>query len=82
VRTVHEAQGASPDACELVVEALSDRRWHSSAELADETDLLPIAVRLACRELARRDVVRRGSVGPCTGCWQIASVIVEPSSIP
>jgi DNA-binding IclR family transcriptional regulator len=50
-----------------VLRTLADQRWHTSAEIIDETTLLPLAVRLILRDLAGRGLVRRS----IDGRWQI-----------
>lgn len=57
-----------------VLAALVDQRWHTSAEIVDDTELLPLAVRVALRDLAGDGWVRRG----VEGRWQVtASGMVE-----
>jgi hypothetical protein len=56
-----------------VLSALSDGRWHGSAELADETRLLPPAVRAICRELVKGNLIRHGDARPNLGQWQIVT---------
>jgi len=50
-----------------VLSALADRPRRTSAEIVDETRLLPLAVRSALRDLADRDLVRRTGAG----AWQL-----------
>lgn len=70
---------ADPIASEVtVLRALQDQRWRTSAEMIDETGLLPLAVRATLRELVGRGLVRRSITGVRSGRWQItASGMVE-----
>ena len=52
-----------------VLAVLVDQRWHTSAEIVDDTQLLPLAVRVALRDLAVDGLVRRG----VEGRWQITA---------
>lgn len=49
-----------------VLRVLEDRRWRTSPEIVDDSELLPLAIGSVLREVADRGLVRRS----ITGHWQ------------
>ncbi|MGH2870058.1 MAG: hypothetical protein ACRDNK_21120 [Solirubrobacteraceae bacterium] len=61
------------DADLAILRALEDQRWRTSAEIVDDAELLPLAVRSILKALAGRGLVQRGMRGVQCGHWQITS---------
>jgi predicted ArsR family transcriptional regulator len=53
----------------IVLAALSDRRWHSCCEIADDTKLLPVAVRATLKQLGAEGLVSRS----LAGAWMLTA---------
>jgi predicted ArsR family transcriptional regulator len=58
----------------VVFAALAEQGWRTSAELADETGLVPLAVRLALTQLHSQGLVRRS----IRGGWRTATSSTAP----
>jgi len=56
-----------------ILAALADAPPRTSAELAEETGLLPVAVRFILRKLAQRGLVWRPVSGYAAGRWQLTT---------
>lgn len=62
-----DAKAAELIAGEIAVSrVLEDRRWRTSAEIVDDSELLPLAIGSILREVADRGFVRRS----ITRRWQ------------
>lgn len=69
-----DAKASELSAGEIAVSrVLEDRRWRTSAEIADHTELLPLTVRFTLRALAGRGLVRHSITGPRCGHRQITA---------
>jgi predicted ArsR family transcriptional regulator len=69
-----DATRGSARLCErMLLEALRSTQWRSVGELADDSGLLPVAVRATLRELHARGLVRRSLRTPHAGGWQLTT---------